>query len=99
MSSGVRIDPSGGGERVARLPFLAHGPITLTFNGALTFLIGENGCGKTTLPEAIAARRAIRPEGGASYAATEDQRAATALSAAVAVCCDGRRPKGLFPRG
>jgi predicted ATPase len=94
----VRIDPARGGERVARLPFLAHGPVELQFRSPLTLLIGENGSGKTTLLEAIAARCAIRPGGGRSYAETEDEREATAISAAVEVTFGGRRPKGLFLR-
>jgi predicted ATPase len=52
---GVRVDPSRGGERIARLPFLSHGPVALTFRTPVTFLVGENGSGKTTLLEAIAA--------------------------------------------
>ena len=80
----VRIDPSRGGERGARLPFLAHGPVEIAFHAPLTFLAGENGSGKTTLLEAVAARCGIRPAGGSSYAETEN-REATALSAAVDV--------------
>jgi predicted ATPase len=95
---GVRIDPARGGERVSRLPFLAHGPVELRFTAPVTFLIGENGSGKTTLLEAIAARCAIRPGGGRSYAETDDERAATALSDAVAVTFGSRRPKGMFLR-
>ncbi len=95
---GVRIDPARAGERIARLPFLAHGPVGLTFRTPVTFLIGENGSGKTTLLEAIAARCAIRPAGGGSYAETDDDRAATALSAAVEVTFGVRRPKGMFLR-
>jgi predicted ATPase len=94
----VRIDPARGGERNARLPFLAHGPVEIPFTSPLTFLIGENGCGKTTLLEAIAARCAIRPGGGGSYAETDDERAPTAISAAVGVTFGGSRPKGLFLR-
>lgn len=95
---GFRIDPSRGGERVERLPFLSHGPVEATLQAPLTFLIGENGSGKTTLLEAIAARCAIRPGGGQSYAETDDEREATAISAAVEVRFAGRRPKGLFLR-
>jgi predicted ATPase len=94
----VRIDPARGGERVARLPFLSHGPVELLFRAPLTLLIGENGSGKTTLLEAIAARCAIRPGGGRSYAETEDERESTAISASVEVTFGGRRPKGLFLR-
>jgi predicted ATPase len=94
----VHIDPARGGERAERLPFLAHGPVALQFRSPLTFLIGENGSGKTTLLEAIAARCAIRPGGGRSYAETEDDRAATALSSAVSVEFAGCRPKGMFLR-
>jgi predicted ATPase len=94
----VRIDPARGGERIERLPFLANDPVEIEFRSPLTFLIGENGSGKTTLLEAIAARCAIRPGGGRSYAETEDERAPTAISAAVEVTFGGRRPKGLFLR-
>ncbi len=96
---GVRIDPARGGERLERLPFLSHGPVTIELRSPLTLLIGENGSGKTTLLEAIAARCAIRPGGGRSYAETEDEREATAISAAVDVTIGGRRlPQGLFLR-
>jgi predicted ATPase len=95
---GVRIDPSRGGERIGRLPFLSHGPVELRFRTPVTFLIGENGSGKTTLLEAIAARCAIRPGGGRSYAETDDEREATAISDAVEVSFGGRRPKGMFLR-
>jgi predicted ATPase len=93
-----RIDPSRGGDRVARLPFLSRGAVEAHLRGPLTFLVGENGSGKTTLLEAIAARCAIRPSGGRSYAETDDERDETALSAAVEVTFSGRRPKGLFLR-
>jgi predicted ATPase len=95
---GARVDPSRGGERIARLPFLSHGPVMLTFRTPVTFLIGENGSGKTTLLEAIAARCSIRPGGGRSYAETDDEREATAISGAVDVTFGGRRPKGMFLR-
>jgi predicted ATPase len=94
----LRIDPSRGGDRVARLPFLSRGAVEVHLRGPLTFLVGENGSGKTTLLEAIAARCAIRPGGGRSYAETDDEREETALSAAVEVTFSGRRPKGLFVR-
>lgn len=93
----VHIDPARGGERLARLPFLANGPVNIELRAPLTFLIGENGSGKTTLLEAIAARCAIRPGGGRSYAETDDDRAATALSAAVDVAFSPRT-KGIFLR-
>jgi predicted ATPase len=98
-----RVDPAKAGERARRLPFLSHGAVEIELRSPLTFLIGENGSGKTTLLEAIAARCAIRPGGGGSYAQTEDDRAPTAISAAVDLVFGGpppigRRPKGLFLR-
>jgi predicted ATPase len=95
---GFRVDPALGGERIERLPFLSHGPVEIQFQSPLTFLVGENGSGKTTLLEAIATRCAIRPGGGRNYAETEDDREATAISAAVEVTFGGFRPKGLFLR-
>jgi predicted ATPase len=93
-----RVDPSRGGERVERLPFLSHGPVAVLLRSHLTFLTGENGSGKTTLLEAIAAKCAIRPGGGRSYAETEDEREATAISHAMEVDYGMSRPKGLFLR-
>ena len=94
----IRVDPARGGERVERLPFLSRGPVDIELRSPLTLLVGENGSGKTTLLEAVAARCAIQPGGGRSYAETEDERAETALSAAVDVTFGGNRPKGLFLR-
>jgi predicted ATPase len=98
LLSSFRVDPSRGGDRIERLPFLSLGPVEVQLRRPLTFLIGENGSGKTTLLEAIAARCAIRPGGGRSYAETEDEREPTAISDAVGVTFTGRRPKGLFLR-
>ena len=95
LLEGFGVNPAYGGERIKRLPFLRHGSVRIQLRAPLTFLIGENGCGKTTLLEAIAARCAIRPGGGGSYAEYEDDREATAISAAVSV---SSRPKGLFLR-
>jgi predicted ATPase len=98
-----RVDPARAGERAARLPFLSHGAVEIALRSPLTFLIGENGSGKTTVLEAIAARCAIRPGGGRSYAQTDDDREPTAISAAVDLAFpgpppNGRRPRGLFLR-
>jgi len=97
-----RVDPAEAGERAERLPFLSHGAVEIELRSPLTFLIGENGSGKTTLLEAIAARCAIRPEGGGSYAMTEEDREPTAISAAIDLVFPGpppgHRPKGLFLR-
>ncbi len=94
----IRVDPARGGERVERLPFLSHGPVDIPLRAPLTLLMGENGSGKTTLLEAVAARCAIRPGGGRSYAETEDEREATAISAAIDLTFGAHRPKGLFLR-
>lgn len=36
----------------------------LTFNAQVTYLVGENGCGKSTMLEAIAIAAGFNPEGG-----------------------------------
>ena len=81
----VRIDGARAGDAAARLPCLRHGPLEVTFHAPLTILVGENGSGKTTILEAIAARCGIRPGGGLSYRQTEDDRVDTVLSAATEV--------------
>lgn len=93
----VRIDPAAGGDGVARLPFLRHGPAEIAFRAPLTILVGENGSGKTTILEAVAARCGIRPGGGRSYQQFEHERPDTALSAATQVDAV-RGMKGYFVR-
>jgi len=81
------------------LEFLSAGPVCIPFSHPLTLLVGENGCGKTTLLEAVAAQCGIRPSGGNSYRATEDERPATALSPAISIQWRGNRPQpGLLLR-
>ncbi len=86
---GITIDPAKAGPRLARLPFLQKGPVDIRLSKPITILAGENGCGKTTLIEAIAAKCGIRPDGGREYRETEERRPATALSAAVSVSFAG----------
>jgi predicted ATPase len=97
LLNGFSIDPASAGERAERLPFLAHGKISVALKSPLTLLIGENGSGKTTLLEAVAARCGIRPGGGRSYQEYEDERPGTALSRAVQVRL-APRAKGIFIR-
>jgi predicted ATPase len=65
----------------------------------LTFLVGENGSGKATLLEAIAARCAIRPGDGRSYAETVNEREETALSVGCRGQISGTPAEGLVPAG
>lgn len=97
LLSRVRIDGALAGDAAIRLPCLQHGPLEIAFRAPLTVLVGENGSGKTTILEAIAARCGIRPGGGQSYRQTEDDRADTALSSATVVEAQ-RGLRGFFLR-
>lgn len=57
------IDPE---SYLARLPVIRHLQATggLAFRRPVTFLVGENGVGKSTLAEAIALCAGFNPEGG-----------------------------------
>ncbi len=57
----IRVDPARSGERSKNLPFLSRGPVEIELRSPLTLLVGENGSGKNTLLEAVAANCAIRP--------------------------------------
>jgi predicted ATPase len=96
---GFSVDPKHASGRAASLAFLQGGAVRIRLEKPVTLLVGENGCGKTTLLEAIAAGCSIHPEGGDSYTELEDERDATALSEAVTVSYGGiRPPKGMFLR-
>lgn len=45
------------------LPFL-RGGLSLNVNSPVTFFVGENGMGKSTLLEAVAVNYGFNPEGG-----------------------------------
>ena len=49
---------------LADLPCFAEGGCTLDFSSPVTFLVGENGSGKSTILEAVAACAGMNPEGG-----------------------------------
>jgi predicted ATPase len=52
------------GEFPFTLPFLKGGDFSLEFTGPVTFFVGENGTGKSTLLEAIAELCGFNPQGG-----------------------------------
>jgi predicted ATPase len=95
----IGITPKVGNERIDRLTFLQNGAVTIALSKPITILAGENGCGKTTLIEAIAARCGINPDGGREYREVEDRRRETALSQSVTVTYTGGRSfSGMFLR-
>lgn len=49
---------------LADLPCFVEGGCTLDFSSPVTFLVGENGSGKSTILEAVAACTGMNPEGG-----------------------------------
>lgn len=81
----VRIDGARAAGGAVRLPCLQHGPLEIAFRAPLTVLVGENGSGKTTILEGIAAACQIDPRGGYSYSEMATERPTTALSAATTV--------------
>jgi predicted ATPase len=81
------------------LPFLAAGDINVVLDRPLTFLVGENGSGKTSILEAIADRLRMRVGGGRSLLQTEEDDAGAALADALQVDHGGGRPPdGWFMR-
>jgi predicted ATPase len=95
----IDITPDAGNERIDRLTFLQNGPVRIALTKPITILAGENGCGKTTLIEAIAAKCGINPDGGREYREVDDRRRATALSKSVTVSYNGGKSfSGMFLR-
>jgi predicted ATPase len=85
----IELVPERGaaGEFPFTLPFLAGGDFHLDFTEAVTIVVGENGTGKSTLLEAVAALCGFNPLGGSRdnrFGDPEDQaggRLAKALRA------------------
>ena len=69
---------------------------TLALHPKVTFLVGENGTGKSTLIEAIAVALGFNPEGGTSNFTFETARTHSALSEYLRPVRGPRRPKDGF---
>lgn len=70
----------------------------LEFHPAVTFFIGENGTGKSTLLEAIARKSGFHPEGGWKKRATEIIASSSALDQALRLARGGYPSDGWFLR-
>ena len=75
------------------LPSIASLGQPLVLNATVTYLVGENGTGKSTLVEAIAVAAGMNPEGGSrnfSYATRESH---SPLAGALRLVRGARRPR------
>jgi predicted ATPase len=103
--------PAGGEERVGypwELPAIAQLDQGIELHPKVTYLIGENGSGKSSLLTAIAMAAGMNPEGGSSnfafptqgpeaepYVLSERERH-TRLGEAIRLIRSGQRPKNDF---
>lgn len=82
------------------LPFykeLADGKI-LNFSSAVTFFVGENGCGKSTLTEAIAVALGYNAEGGSRNFSFETKNTTSQLYLDLIIGKTGYEDDGFFLR-
>jgi predicted ATPase len=108
---GVQLLPTSGEDRVGHpwdLPAIAQLAEGLELDPKVTYLIGENGSGKSSLLAAIAVAAGINPEGGSSnYVFPTEGREAepyafsqrtpvTQLADSIRLVRGGRRPKTDF---
>ena len=70
----------------------------LEFHPAVTFFIGENGSGKSTILEAIARKAGFSPEGGWKKRATENIASSSPLDGALRLSRTGYPSDGWFLR-
>lgn len=68
----------------------------LEFHPDVTFIVGENGCGKSTLVEAIAQVLGVGGEGGTGNHYTEDEYGNSSLSQHLRAQRNVRRPKDKY---
>ena len=98
LVSGFKVSAAGAADAGRKLPFLSGGDVTAVLRRPLTLLVGENGCGKTSLMEAIAGRLRMRRTGGGSLLQTDEDPEAAVLCAAVSVDHVCPCPAGWFMR-
>jgi len=65
----------------------------IDFDKAITFLIGENGTGKSTLLEAIAVQYGFNPEGGSMNFNFETKQTHSSLSNSIRIIKGVKKPK------
>ena len=97
---GLTVDWSGIGRDsyIRRIPALG-GLDCLSFTEAVTFFVGENGTGKSTLLEAIAVAWGFNPEGGSPNYRFSTFDSHSELCGAVRLARGARRPRwGYFLR-
>jgi predicted ATPase len=69
---------------------------TLDLHPAVTFLVGENGTGKSTLVEAVAVALGLNAEGGSQHLRFSTRASHSDLHEALRVTREGRRPRTRF---
>jgi predicted ATPase len=79
-----------------QLPVVAALAAPLVLDPKVTYLIGENGTGKSTLVEAIAVAAGMNPEGGSRNFSYATRSSHSELSQAIRLVRGARRPKTEF---
>ncbi|MCA8932443.1 MAG: AAA family ATPase [Rhodospirillaceae bacterium] len=98
------IRETGGGDPQRypyTTPLFARRPFRLAFTQPVTLLVGENGTGKSTLLEAIAADCGFHPEGGdrnQAFATREGKRPGTVVNPLLVFSWRPRVGRGFFLR-
>jgi predicted ATPase len=91
-------DKARAGEFPFTLPFLATGEFAVEFTAPVSFLVGENATGKSTLLEAIAAHCGFALTGGSRDHHGDDAAAYDALDQALRFSWLPRVTQGFFLR-
>lgn len=81
------------------LPILADPDFAITLDRPVTFFVGENGSGKSTILEAIAAQCGFAAGGGSAAHRNLAPEAASGLAAALRLAWLPRVTKGFYFRG
>ena len=91
-----RVPPAGGYPYDIPAVGALVTPGELAFHPRVTFLVGENGCGKSTLAEAIAVAAGFNAEGGSKHFAFATRRTESPLGEALRLVRGARRERGGF---